>query len=122
MKRKEMEKVIRVEDYERKMRLARADKKYIKTLYYKFILFFITLFDDINKIKNSIDYKGEWEKQNIELDRKKKRITELEKAHDDLYEVIDKKEAEKRELQEALDAQKKIVKNLRKRIREIKKK
>lgn len=129
MKRKEMEKVIRVEELKRKMRLARCNKKYIRFLYYKFILFVINLFDNANKVINGFNYKGEWEKQNKLLDIQKKRIDDLEKekklqeeianecadlAHE-RYLVIE-------ELKKKLTAEKQTTKNLKKRIREIKKK
>lgn len=124
-----MEKVIRVEELKRKMRLARCNKKYIRFLYYKFILFVINLFDNANKVINGFNYKGEWEKQNKLLDIQKKRIDDLEKekklqeeianecadlAHE-RYLVIE-------ELKKKLTAEKQTTKNLKKRIREIKKK
>lgn len=129
MKRKEMEKVIRVEELKRKIRMARHNKKYIRFLYYKFILFIINLFDDINKVINGFNYKGEYEKQNKQLDTQKKRIDDLEKQkveleeqRDNLSDLAHERYLEIEELKKQLAAEKQTVKNLRKRIREIKKK
>lgn len=129
MKRKEMEKVIRVEELKRKIRMARHNKKYIRFLYYKFILFIINLFDDINKVINGFNYKGEYEKQNKQLDTQKKRIDDLEKQkgeleeqRDNLSDLAHERYLEIEDLNKQLQAEKQTVKNLRKRIREIKKK
>ena len=124
-----MEKVIRVEELKRKIRMARHNKKYIRFLYYKFILFIINLFDDINKVINGFNYKGEYEKQNKQLDTQKKRIDDLEKQkveleeqRDNLSDLAHERYLEIEELKKQLAAEKQTVKNLRKRIREIKKK
>ena len=129
MKRKEMEKVIRVEELKRKIRMARYNKKYIRFLYYKFILFIINLFDDINKVINGFNYKGEYEKQNKQLDTQKKRIDDLEKQkveleeqRDNLADLAHERYLEIEDLKKQLQVEKQTVKNLRKRIREIKKK
>lgn len=122
MKRKEMEKVIRVEELKRKMRLARHNKKYIRFLYYKFILFLINLFDDINRVINGFNYKGEYEKQNVQLDNQKKRINDLEKQVDDLADMLTSREEDIAKLESEIASRDTTIRNLKKRIREIKKK
>ena len=127
MKRKEMEKLIKLETLERKMKIARHGRKYIKFLYYKFILFVINLFDDINKVINGFNYKGEYEKQNKQLDTQKKRIDdlekeikELEKQGYDLADLAHERYLEIEELKKKLKSKNTIIRNLNKRFREIK--
>ena len=122
MKRKEMEQLYKVEELKRKMRMARYNKRYIKFLYYKFILFIINLFDGVNKVINGFNYKGEWEKQNVQLDNQKKRIGDLEKQVNTLSDAITNKDEDIAKLESELASRDRTIKNLKKRIREIKNK
>lgn len=124
-----MEKVIRVEELKRKIRLARCNKKYIRFLYYKFILFVINLFDNANKVINGFNYKGEWEKQNKLLDIQKKRIDDLEKEKKLLDEIASEcadlaheRYLEIEELKKKLKSKNAIIRNLNKGVKEVKSK
>lgn len=127
MKRKEMENLVKIKKIERKMKVARSDKNYIKVLYYKFILFLITLFDDISRVIDGFNYKAEYEKQNIQLDIQKKKISDMQKEKEEwerqkraLVDLAHERYLENEEVKKQLQAEKTTNKNLRKIIKEIK--
>ena len=122
-----MEKIVRLETLERRLKIARHNRKYIKLLYYKFILFVLNLFEDINRVINGFNYKGEWEKQNKQLDTQKKRIDDLEKEKKELEErmyalanLAHERYLEIEELTKKLKSKNTIIRNLNKRFKEVK--
>ena len=110
-----MEKIVKTEQLQRKLRHARCNKKHIKVIYYNIVLFILDLIDDINKIFTGFNYKGEWEVQNIQLDNQKKRITELEKNIKSMEGIIESKDEE-------INKQKEEIKKLKRKIRGMKNK